>query len=181
MCLLITTNTRQLGTATAAAAAAAASCCSQRHGCWLEKARYLLPTSWLYETFMPVLSDVSLRIRCTSYCIDGGSYGNLNIYYIIYIYSNESVNCSHIRNFHLLMFRPSSLSLKPVALSLRQIRPTPRAIYHLRMSSTSATDMTPRLSNVLAKSKSPYLLQHKDNPVAVGSFRFLREVLRLTK
>ncbi|OXB33714.1 cold-induced thioredoxin domain-containing protein [Cryptococcus neoformans] len=75
-------------------------------------------------------------------------------------------NCSHIGNSHLPMFRSLSRTLKPIAPFPRHIRPTPHGIYHLRMSSTSATDPTPRLSNVLAKSKSPYLLQHKDNPVA---------------
>lgn len=181
MCLLITTNTRQLGTGNSSSSSRRQLLLSASWLVGLKKPDIYFQHHGFTKHLCPYCRRLSLRIRYTSYCVDDGSHGNLNIYYIIYIYIVMSLLIVRIRNFHLLMFRPSSLSLKPVALSLRQIRPTPRAIYHLRMSSTSATDMTPRLGNVLAKSKSPYLLQHKDNPVAVGSFRFLHEVLRLTK
>lgn len=89
VCLLITTNTRQLGTATTTTTttAAAAVAHSVMAAGLLKKSDYLLPTSWFYETFMPVLSEVSLRIRCSSYCSDDGAMGTL-----IYIYIfNKSV------------------------------------------------------------------------------------------
>lgn len=89
VCLLITTNTRQLGTATTTTTtttAAAAVAHSVMAAGLLKKSDYLLPTSWFYETFMPVLSEVSLRIRCSSYCSDDGAMGTL-IYIYIYLIS----------------------------------------------------------------------------------------------
>lgn len=53
----------------AAAAAVAVVALSVMAGCWLEEVKYLLPTSWFYEAFMPVLSELSLRIRCSSYLL----------------------------------------------------------------------------------------------------------------
>jgi hypothetical protein len=43
------------------------------------------------------------------------------------------------------------------------------AIQLVRFARMSSTNRTEPLRNVLAQSKSPYLLQHKDNPVAVSS------------
>lgn len=41
-------------TSHAAAAAVAVVALSVMAGCWLEEVKYLLPTSWFYEAFMPV-------------------------------------------------------------------------------------------------------------------------------
>lgn len=56
-------------TSHAAAAAVAVVALSVMAGGWLEEVKYLLPTSWFYEAFMPVLSELSLRIRCSSYLL----------------------------------------------------------------------------------------------------------------
>lgn len=94
VCLLITTNTRQLGTATTTTTTTAAAVAhSVMAAGLLKKSDYLLPTSWFYETFMPVLSEVSLRIRCSSYCSDDGAMGTL-IYIYIYLISLLIVHIS---------------------------------------------------------------------------------------
>lgn len=85
----------------------------------------------------------------------------------------SDTNACLVSLLHLLMSLPlrrgSVLKTikKPLILSLRC---GPR----LNMSTTAEP-----LRNVLAKSKSPYLLQHKDNPVAVSRQGQRRNVSRL--